>query len=561
MKNGVSRMYEVDVLLPGERFRSILKDLANGKYESIEKFIDEFSEYAEYDTSDAFVHKMMTICRFLIDIKAYKYVRQILELSSIIGIYESESNEGEECVITYAIRKIEDENIIVDILKNFDGGGGLAVYLFGDITPSMVAIDQKKYITLKLLFEKKLCTEKLCYGRCTALQYAVDNKDYEFAELLLTEFQHDPDLYGINDIPPIALAANLNDFRMVELLIKHRANVSAIDGNGRTAICYCRSDKMIEIFKSNGAIRENLQMRTISRIISDIRYNGYVQSGLIKSLLEYEKPLFCNMQENIIILAARYGDVNALLQLSKHMIYAQPDELIRAAFDWYVLDGVTHHKNIDKLIELTNVLVDAKVRCQNPKVTMSPFRVLSMRPEMFLKTTDEKAFVLFDNVIKLGYSLGEEDFQGRNVFHTAISNLNMSLIKYCLCKGMKYEHLDTEEISAIELLLGDSASREFKEANTQLLEHELQILIANGCNINHQDKSGFTPLHKLVKEFNFKEYPVKLLLKNHANLFLENNMKDTAYDIAERRKLPDRILKLLKPQVIHNDKDNRGLPW
>lgn len=46
-------MYEVDLLLTGERFRSILKDLSVSEYDSIEKFIDEFSEYAEYDTSDA----------------------------------------------------------------------------------------------------------------------------------------------------------------------------------------------------------------------------------------------------------------------------------------------------------------------------------------------------------------------------------------------------------------------------------------------------------------------------------------------------------------------------
>ena len=549
-------MYEVDLLLTGERFRSILKDLSVGEYDSIEKFIDEFSEYAEYDTSDAFVHKMMTICRFLIDVGAYKYVGKILELSSIIGTFENEADEGEECVISYAIRKIADEDIIADILKNFDGGGGLATCFFEYPFPSMVAIYQKNYSTLNLLFEKKLCYEKRCYGRWTALQYAVNNKDYEFAELLLTEFNHNPDLYGVIDIPPIALAANLNDFKMVELLIKYNADVSIVDGDGRTAICYCRSDKMIDVFKANGAIRENLQMRKISRIISDIKCNGYIQAGLINSLINYDTPLFCNIEENIIILAARYGDVNALLQLSKYLNHAHPDELIRATFDWYVLDGITHHKNVDELIELTNVLIDAKVVCHAPGLIMSPFRVLSMRPEMFLRTTDKKAYELFDNIIKLGFSLTESDFQGKNVFHTAISNLNTPLIKYCLSKGMKYKQLDTDNISAVELLLSDSTNREFKEVNTELLERELQTIVASGCDINHQDELGFTPLHRLVNARIFREYPVKLLVKNRANLFLENNMKETAYDIAKRRNLPERILKLIKPQVIQHDKNN-----
>ena len=121
---------------------------------------------------------------------------------------------------------------------------------------------------------------------------------------------------------------------------------------------------------------------------------------------------------------------------------------------------------------------------------------------------------------------------------------------------MTYKQLDTNNISAIEVLLGDSTHREFKEANTELLERELQNLIAGGCNINHQDELGFTPLHKLVNARIFKEYPVKLLVKNQANLFLESNLKETPYDVAVRRKLPERILKLLKPQVIHNDKNN-----
>lgn len=548
-------MYEVDALLPGERYKSILKDLAYGKYESIEKFIGEFSEYAELETSDAFVHKMMTICRFLVDTGAYKYVARILKLSPIIGTFESEANEGEECVISYAIRKIDDESILANMLEAYEGEE-LIINFFEYPFPSIIAIDHKKYTTLELLFKKQLCDEKRCYGRWSALQHAVNNRDYDLAELLLNKFQHNPNLCGIIDIPPIALAANLNDFEMVELLIKHNADVSIVDGNGRTAICYCRSDKMLDIFKANGAVRENLQMRTISRIVADIKYNGYVQPGLIKSLLEYEKPLFCNKEENVILLAAKYGDVKTLLQMSKHLHHAHSDELIRAVFDWYVLDGITHHKNVDKLIELTNILVDAKIVCCAPGAIMSPFNILSMRSELFLRTSEEKAFVLFDNVIKLGYDLNGSNFQGKNVFHAAISNLNVSLINYCLSKGMKYQQLDTHNISAIELLLSDSSNRKFKDANTELLEQQFQALIANGCNINHQDELGLTPLHKLVNARIFREYPIKLLVKNRANLFLESNLKETAYEVAIRRNLPDRILKLLKPQVINNDKGN-----
>ena len=145
-------MFEVDNILTGERFRNILRDLAIGNYDSIKSFINEFDEYAEDEFSDSFVHKMQTLCRFLIDVKAYEYVAQILELSSIIGTYESENHEGEECVVSYAVRKIKDESKIANILEHCKGGE-LTVYFYEYAPPAMIAIDLKKYQTLKVIFE------------------------------------------------------------------------------------------------------------------------------------------------------------------------------------------------------------------------------------------------------------------------------------------------------------------------------------------------------------------------------------------------------------------------
>lgn len=539
-------MFEVDNLLTGERFRNILKDLAIGNWDSIKLFVNEFAEYAEDEFSDSFVHKMQTLCRFLIDVKAYEYVAQILEISSIIGTYENENHEGEECIVSYVIRKVDDETVIAQILEHCNGGE-LTVYFYEYELPSMIAIDLKKYRTLKLLFEKQLCNEERGYGRWTALQHAAHNRKYELAEMLLSDLKHDPNLYGIIDMPPIALAADANDFKMAELLIEHGADVSATDGSGRTAINYCRSQRMIDIFNVNGAIRENLQMRGVSRIISDIKHNGFASMDSIESLIKYENPIFCNKEGNIILLAARYGDVETLKKLVPFFEHAKSDDIIYSLFDWYEIDGITYRKGIDKLIELTSILVEAGVRRESSGTMLSPYHTLSMRPEMFLRTTDEKTFVLFDNINKLGYRLDESDCLGRNRFHDAIENLNTGLIKYCLSKGMKYKDLDTEDISAIELLLGDSTCREFKESNVSLIEEELERLLINGCDINHQDKFGNTPLHKLVNARVFREYPIKLLIKKRATVFIENFMQETPYTIAMRRNLPDRILKLLKP--------------
>lgn len=540
-------MFDVDMLLTGERFRGIIKDLSTGNYDSIKLLIDEFAEYAEDEYSDAFVHKMQTICRFLIDLEGYEYVGHILELSNILGTYESEAHEGEECVISYAIRKIDDEEKIVRLLENCEGGD-LTVYFYEYENPAMLAIDLKKYRVLQLVFEKKLCNEERGYGRWTALQYAAHNRKYELAELLLSKLHHDPNLYSIIDMPPIALAADANDFKMVELLIKYGADVSATDGDGRTAINYCRSDKMIEIFNSNGAIRENLQMRSISRIISEIKNKGFAKDDSIQTLIGYEKPMFSNKEDNIILLAARYGDVETFKKLAPFFNHTSPDDIIYSLFDWYELDGITHRKDVDKLIDLTNILVEAGVKRKSSGTMLSPYHTLSMRPEMFLVTTQEKAFALFNNIEKLGYRLDESDCLGCNRFHDAIENLNISLIDYCLSKGMKYKELDTEKVSAIGLLLGASTRREFKEANIPLLEKEFKKLLLNGCNLDHQDEFGNTPLHKLVNTRIFREYPIKLLLKNGANVSLRNFMDETPYHIGLRKNIPEDILELLKPK-------------
>lgn len=533
-------------ILPGDRFRNILRDLSFAKYDKLEKLIEEFSNYVEEDFSDAFIHKMQTICRFLIDNKAYEYVARIIGLSSIIGTYESEEYEGEECVISYAIRRICDESIIAQILENFDCGE-LTVYFFEYPLPSMIAIEQKKYNTLKLLFDKHICTEEWCCGQWTALQHAAYNGYYKLAELLLTELKHDPNLYTGFDIPPIALAADMNDFKMVELLIRYGADVSATDGDGRTAINYCRSDKMRGIFIENGAVRENLQMRTISHVISSIKHNGFAPMDCIEALTKYEHLLFNNKEGNIILLAAKYGDIDALKCLAPFFKYVKTDDIIYAIFDWYELDSITYRKDIDKLIELTNILIENGVKRSAIRTMLSPYHTLSLLPEIFTKTSEEKAFTLFDNIGRLGYRLDERDCIERTTFHDAIENLNILLVNYCLSKGMSYKELDNATTSAIELLLGDSVCREYKEANTALIEEMLQQLITNGCDINHQDKFGNTPLHNLVSAKNFKEYPIKMLIKNGADLSLKNAMKETAYVIGLRKNLPDRILKLLRP--------------
>ena len=88
------------------------------------------------------------------------------------------------------------------------------------------------------------------------LQFAAHHGKYNLAEFLLESVKYDPNSCGAINIAPILLAADANSFKIVELLIKHGADVFATDDQGRTAVNFCRSDKMIEIFKSKGVSRK-----------------------------------------------------------------------------------------------------------------------------------------------------------------------------------------------------------------------------------------------------------------------------------------------------------------
>lgn len=539
-------MYEVDLCLTGKRYRTIIREISHGIFDELNKFLKEYEALCEEDCSDSFVHKMQTLLRLLIDVKAYNIVAEIIDMSSILLTYEDTANEGEECVLSYAIKNIEDDNIIARFLEKYDGGI-LSLYMLEFEQPSCIAVDQERYNLLELLFEKGLCEEVSAYGRWTLLQHAARTRNYELATFVLEQLHHNPDLYGVYDIPPLCLAANENDFRMVQLLLEHGADASITDGSGKTAINYSRSDRMIKIFESFGAKRENLQLRLVGKAVSDIKNNGKILPDVLRHILNYENPVFSNSKYNLILLCAKYGDIESLKCLKPYLYSVDAEKLIVDAFSWYELDDVVQRKSFDELLEISEILIDAGVSISNKrKSTLSPYNSLNSRPEMFVHIQQNEVFRLFNNLKKLGYLTTDLDVLGYSVFHSAIKSLNIPLINYCLNKGMRYRDLDTYNAIAVSLLLSDNPScREFKESNLSLLEQLLQQLIENGCDINHQDKYGETVLHKLAKDYLPKAYSFKLAIKYGADKSLKNNAGETAYDIGLQNYIPSHLLSLL----------------
>lgn len=216
-------MYPVDRILSGERFRDILRDTTLGSFEKLEDFIADFHFYAGEDYSDPFLYKMMTMCRYLIDLGLYDYVDKILEDDYTLGLYESEGYEGEECILTYAIRKINEEKILEGFLKHYKTGC-YTKYCYQFDNPAIVAAHKKKYRVLKLLYDKELCDErKTWFGRWTLLQYAVVLRNYELAEFTLDVLKHNPDYYDMVKVTPAMLANRMDDPKMHRILCSRGA--------------------------------------------------------------------------------------------------------------------------------------------------------------------------------------------------------------------------------------------------------------------------------------------------------------------------------------------------
>lgn len=433
-------MFEVDKLLSGEIFRNLMYDLSNQKFDSIKKFIAAFSKIAEQDYSESFVCKMQTLCRFLIDIKQYGYVAKILKCSFIFGTYENSEHEGEECVITYAIRKIDDERALAKIVKSCKGGM-FTPFFYEYESPSKVAIDLKKYKILKILFENNLCNEEMCYNNWTALQYAAHKRKYDLAKMLLKELKHNPNLYNKHvDLPPLALAADSNDLELAELLLSYGADPNFPDGIGRKPIFYIKSQKMIDILSAHGASREEMHIKYFNRVAADIRCDGMTSINIIDALkLESDEPTLSNGKTNIILHAGKYGDVKSFEILSRFFDRVNSDELIKSVFniDLFFEDCI-RQKDVETLIALTDVLIKAGVHRESDDLSLSPFFTLCQNKKILLQSLEEQNFILFKNICKLGYDIGKDNDFSKDILNFAIKTQTDSLIKYCFTKGITY---------------------------------------------------------------------------------------------------------------------------
>lgn len=526
-----------------EKYRNLLKEISKHEYTNLEQFIDneltEISdEWEEY--SDSFLCDMLTICRLLIDEKAYGYVENIVSLNSDFATYENSHND-EECVFSYAIRKIDDESVITQMFEGMSSKGEFAVYFFSYELPSQIAIEKKMYGILKLLSDKNLFNDKITnYDGYTPLQFAVMEQDLEFARFLLEDLKHDPNIFK-NGVMPLAYAVKSDDFKMVQLLIEHGADTSVVDDNGNSLISYCSSEDMREKLQIHYGVKcEDHGQKLLFHIINDIKNNGCAQPDAVKELLKYELPQLSVRDNNVILCAARYGDINTLKELLPYKD-VKDDYIIREIFSGYIT-------NCDLLIELTNVLIDAGIVIENAGNSIfSPYYRFIELENAIACYDNDKLFVLFDNIEKLGYGLENKDAFDNTIFHYALTNINTTLIKYCLSKGMSYRALETENISAIEVLLRVPSNSliDCKKKNIHLIEELLQILIQNGCDINHQDKHMNTPLHKLVRWPGVTEYQIELAMKYNANPSLKNDNGETPYDIGLKYEVPKNILEML----------------
>lgn len=144
-----------------------------------------------------------------------------------------------------------------------DKFGLKVVRLFGDFRPA--SFDQAKIAKIKNLIDEGLEVNDYIYGQTfegTLLAFVVNARNTVLAQWLL-ELGADPNIPNAGDETLLHLAVdsplNLPQYRndeLIELLLKHGANVNAVSRNGKTPLMLAKKAKYvtaIQLLKKYGA--------------------------------------------------------------------------------------------------------------------------------------------------------------------------------------------------------------------------------------------------------------------------------------------------------------------
>lgn len=535
-----------DVYLSEARLNHILWEISQGKDSAYGCLYCDLCWLEDYSFSDTFCHRLITLLMFLIQFKHYDYAVDLLKVVPWAGRFEDVVNKSRNCIYTYAIEMIPDDNHLLPLLETIDAA------IDGDLfmerkTPAMAAVELKRYNILKCLFDRNMCSEKYAVGSLTVMQYAVSTENLDLLHYALSELDHPADSTGFTTQTPLMLAVEKDSLEFASVLLQHGANPNATDDKGMSILSHCKSAAMHDLLDQYHGIARDVAAEVLSEAIR-VAKNSPVPNELIDEVIKHSPNTITYQGSNLALISADNGYVENLEQLLLHYDLSElGEELACAVFH----TSVPQFKSVSLLIQLTDVLINAGIKVQMNSIKMfHPFTELSDRPEIFDSVSLDEAYALFDKVNELGFDPLSTMYTGTNLLYFAIQGMNIPLIRYCLDQGLSL--MDLEESKGVaEILLTRLPISKKLCFNDENREVEVwKFCEAEGCDINHRNDRGETALHGIVRASWASKKMIKVALSLGVDPFIQNKDGRTAAQLASDRGCREEIIELLKTRCI-----------
>ena len=108
-----------DPFLPAERLVRIVRDLSIGSNSTFFQIGADLKKLKGCSFGTGFCHRMIYLFVYLIQFKYYSHTALLLKQAPWLGLYEDFMEDGRECIYTYAVRMVSNEQKLFDILDTF----------------------------------------------------------------------------------------------------------------------------------------------------------------------------------------------------------------------------------------------------------------------------------------------------------------------------------------------------------------------------------------------------------------------------------------------------------
>ena len=335
------------------------------------------------------------------------------------------------------------------------------------------------------------------------------------------EFKFDPVNTDDQGCYPLHIAVQNNSLDAVEVLLAHKADVNAIDKNGKTALhhvadCKERTIESCETIKL--LIKRQVNINAQDCLGNTALFYATKNKGfqIIQALLDAKVNVFLQNSNKISDLAVVLKTIEA--------------EIIGC--------------NKESADIITNIL--RQIVALNPQ-----YKLINLVIKHDLCNVLKKLILLFkEKTIKI--DLDQQDAEGNTALHHAILNRNENIIKILLLEAINrditnnagmavihYASQATQDIKLVELLLNYCATVNVtdKKGYTPLIYaikanniKAIELLIDAGSDVNFKDNNDNTPLHFAVMFAS--EDAIKLLLTRGADVCLANKSGKNPFHLA-----------------------------